>query len=56
VLRGLLSASRSHFSDNGCVSVASQSAEGQRISCAPRSIFRCQFYTRLLRRNRTAIL
>jgi len=39
-IRGLLVASRGHFSDNGCVSGASQAAEGQSISCVPRSVFR----------------
>jgi hypothetical protein len=32
--RGLLVASRCHFSDNGCVSVASRAAEGQSISAS----------------------
>jgi hypothetical protein len=40
VLRGLLFASRGHFSDTDSVSVASQAAEGQGISCVPRSLFR----------------
>jgi len=37
--RGLLVASLGHLSDNGWVSVASQAAEGQTISCVrPRSV------------------
>ena len=40
LFRGLLVASRCHFSDKGCVSVASQTAEGQCMSCVPRSVFR----------------
>jgi hypothetical protein len=36
--RGLLVASRGHFSDKDCVSVASQAAEVQCISRVPRSV------------------
>ena len=38
--RGLLVASRGHFSDNDCVSVASRAVWGQSTSCVPRSLFR----------------
>jgi len=33
--RGLLVPSRGHFSDNGCVSIASQTTEAQSISFVP---------------------
>jgi hypothetical protein len=39
-LRGLQVAYSGQFSDNGCVSVASQVAEGQDISYVPLSVFR----------------
>jgi len=39
-LRGFLFASRGYFSDNGCLSGASQAAEGRSISCVPRSVIR----------------
>jgi len=38
-MRGLLFASRDHFSDNGCVSFASQAADGEDFFVEPR----CQF-------------
>jgi len=38
--RGLLVASRGHFSDNGCISVTSHATEGQGVSCVPRPVFR----------------
>jgi len=37
---GLLVASRSYFSDNGCISITFQATEGQDVSCIPRIVFR----------------
>jgi len=37
---GVQAASRGHFSENGCVAVTSQVAEGQGISCIPLSVIR----------------
>jgi len=39
-LRSIIFASHGQFSDNGCVSIASLAAEGQRISWVPPSSFR----------------
>ena len=44
VKRGLPVASCSQFSDNSCVSVVSQAAVDQSISCSPRSLIRCNIY------------
>jgi hypothetical protein len=37
---GVQAASRGSFSENGCVGVTSQAAEGQGFSCVPLSVIR----------------
>jgi len=51
--RSLLVVSSGQFSHNGCVSVATQGAESQAISCVQRSVFRYvqHLSTRLTTRN-----